>query len=352
MSVLWCSDLHLKPACSVRKVPMGDDAFDALDQVEMLAIMSAVTAVILGGDVFDSMNPPGEALYRASSFVGRLKDVGIPTYYIEGNHDRVNKNPYLSPKHYEEHRLLSSIGAIPLETREIDGLVYHGIDYCPDQQLHERLDEVPPCDVLCIHAGFRHLLGHEGAYNLTMDDIPVNVKKLVLAGHIHVHDKRVTPNGVTVASSGSTWPWRVTELDKLHGAFLIQPGGTLDYHAFETRRCYEITEISDIEETIAEKHRLEPILFYNPQEMPELDPSKYKNRGVKLIPKGSEQAEQIQEIKDHLATTLQEAAVVAVPKDKYPKEQSFLLGLLDASDPAAFVDGELLELGVTLKEVS
>lgn len=350
MSVLWCSDLHLKPACSVRKVPMGDDAFDALDQVENLAILSGVTAAILGGDVFDSVTPSGEALFRASSFITRLDSVGIPTYYIEGNHDRVNKNPFLSPQHYEEHRLLSSIGAIPLGTREIDGLMYHGIDYCPVQKLHEKLDEVPECDVLCIHAGFRHLLGFEGAYELTMEDIPVNVRKVVLAGHIHVMDRRLTPSGVTVASSGSIWPWRVTELDKPHGAFIIQPKGTLDYHTFEIRKCYNITTIEDIEQTQAENHRLPPILFYNPKDLPDLDISKYK--GVKLIARGTEQAEQIEEIKDHVATSLQEAVEAAVTKEKYPKENSFIQGLLNSDNPVAFVDETLRELGTTFKEVS
>jgi DNA repair exonuclease SbcCD nuclease subunit len=327
---------------------LNDDAFAALDQIENLAIMRGVSEVILGGDVYDSVNPSGEAINRVASFVARLKSVGILTYYIEGNHDRINKNPFLSDKHYEEHRLLSSIGAIPLGTRELGGLVYHGIDYCPVQKLHEQLNEIPECDVLCLHAGFQHLLGFENAYDIRMDDIPVEVRKLVLVGHVHTMDKRLTPNGVMVASSGSTWPWRLTEVDKLHGVFIVHENAGLDYHALACRQYFDITEEKDIVEAQEEQHVLPPVLFYDPRVLSNIDPNKYE--GVKLIARGSTEVEQVEEIKEDVASNLQEAVEVGVPKKEYPTENAFLRGLLDSSDPEGFIDSDLRERKVTFKE--
>lgn len=350
MSVLWCSDLHLKPAHAVRKRPLADDSFDALDQIENIAIMRGVVAVILGGDVYDSSNPSGEAVFRVSSFVNNLKELGITTYFIEGNHDRVNKNPFLSDKHYEEHRLLCSVGAVPLGTREIDGLTYHGIDYCPVQQLHERLNDVPECDVLCLHAGFQHLLGFAGAFDIRMDDVPPEIRKLVLVGHVHVHDERKTPRGVVVASSGSTWPWRLTEVGKPHGAFIVNPDATLEYQELNSRKYYEIDELADIEDTSKEDHHLKPVLFYDPQALPDLDRSKYPR--VELIPMGTKEAEQVEEIKENVATSLQEAVEIGVPAKDYPEEHAFLLDLLNADDPTAFVEESMRERKVTFKEVS
>jgi DNA repair exonuclease SbcCD nuclease subunit len=353
MSVLWCSDLHIKPASVVRKRTLSDDAFYALDQIESVATIRGVTAVILGGDVYDSSTPGGEAVNRMAAFIRNLNSVGIEVYYIEGNHDRINKNPYLSTKHYDEHRLLSSIGAIPLsatETTAIDGLRYVGIDYCPVQSLHEKLDAVPECEVMCLHAGFKHLLGFEGAYDLTIGDIPVAVKNLVLVGHVHTHDTRQTQNGVTVASSGSTWIWRINETEKEHGIFIVDEKAGVDFIALDCRKYFEIDEIADIEDTQDEQHTLKPVLFYDPQTMPEVDNKQYP--GVVLIPKGSEEAEVVEDIKEHIAVSLQEALEACVPGKEYPEQNKFIKGLLDADNPEAYIMEYLGEHKVTLKEVS
>jgi hypothetical protein len=198
MAYLWVSDLHVKPASSYRKTLLTGDAFYALDQIEAYAIEHKVTDVILGGDTYDSNQPPGESSNRVAALVRNLLAHGIRTLYIEGNHDKVNKNPYLPEKYYQEHRLLSSIGAVPLVCADIGGQVIRGIDYCSSDKLLQKLEVLEPCDVLCIHAGFRHMLGFEGAYDLEKSDIPAAVKSRVLVGHVHTNDESSTDKGVTV----------------------------------------------------------------------------------------------------------------------------------------------------------
>lgn len=352
MSVLWCSDLHTKPASVLRKRTLSDDAFYALDQIQDIAIVEGVSAVILGGDVYDSATPPGEAINRMAAFVNTLTQVhGIEVYYIEGNHDRINRNPYLSEEYYFEHRLLSSIGAIPLHhrhTTKIGNVTYAGIDYCPTAKLHERLDELVECDVLCLHAGFRHLLGFDGAYDLTESDLPDTVKKLVLVGHVHTHDEYVNPRGVKIASSGSTWVWRVTECDKEHGVFIVDDAANVRFVPLECRRYFDITEVQDIHDTIAENHKLRPILFYDPVTLKLPENAQYD--GVILIPRGTKEAEEVQEAQDHAAMSLSEALQLGVPIDEYPEEHAFIRDLLEAADPQAFTDEFLRERGVTMKE--
>jgi len=350
MSVLWTSDLHVKPASVYRKNLLKDDAFIAVDQIEEIAVRNSVRAVILGGDVFDSNSPCGESIYRIFNFINKMHQQNTLVYYIEGNHDRVNKNPHLSDRYYDEHRLLSSLGALPLGQRkvEIDGMTYYGIDYCPVAKLHERLAQVPECDVLCLHTGFRHLIGFEGAYDMTKEQVPENVKKLVLVGHVHVHDETMTKRGVKIASCGSPWVWRVSECDAEHGVFLVHEHATLAHWKLETRKYFDVTEVQDIKDTIAENHLLPPVVHYDPEVLGNLDPSEFE--GVILVPKAAEDIEDARDLTEFAAASLNDALPIAVPKKDYPDAHEFMKGLLDTSDPKGYTREFLRQCGASLKE--
>jgi len=353
MSFIWVSDLHVKPASSYRKTLLTGDAFYALDQIQRAAITRRVDAVILGGDVYDSNQPPGEAINRLALFIGELRENGIATYYIEGNHDRVNRNPYLPKVYYNEPRLLSSIGAIPINGMPvvIDGLTIMGIDYLPAEKLRERLETQEPCDVLCLHAGFRHMLGFEEAYDLTKEHVPATVRKAVLVGHIHTRSSTTTDRGVYIHSSGSTWPWRVDEAQKEHGFFLFEHGNvaTPTYVQLDCRKYYDIDEEQDILITLAEDHALPPVLRYVRDKMPYLDHSRYGD-DVKLVPMSGDAAtEELLDANEEHAADLLEALVIGVPFDSYPEEHAFMKALLESEDPVGFLTQYLIDRGVTLK---
>lgn len=348
MSFLWASDLHTKPASVYSKTTLTGDAFYALDQLQDFAIGNRVEAVILGGDVTDCNQPGGDTFNRLAAFVRKCNEHDIIVYYIEGNHDRVNRNPFLPKEYYTEHRLLSSIGALPLTQVTLDGLRITGLDYCPADLLHERLGDLEECDVLCMHAGFRHLLGFEDAYYLEKDDIPETVKKMVLVGHVHVHDESVTKRGVRVLSSGSTWVWRVDEADKEHGFFHFVDGEPT-FKKLDVRKYYDIDCVEDIVDTQAEEHVLPPVLRYPSEAMPDLD--RGDHCGVILIPVDENGAtEEGGEFEGMEAADLAEALVVGVPRDQFPKQHVFMKDLLDSSTPFDYVKETLERMGVTFKQ--
>jgi len=351
VSYIFVSDLHIKPASSYRKTLLTGDAFYALDQIQEYALEHKVTAMILGGDVYDSNQPPGESINRMAEFIRVLNDAKVMVYYIEGNHDRVHRNPYLPEEYYSEHRLLSSIGAKPLTSCSIDGAVFRGIDYCQGDKLKEQLEVLEECDVLCLHTGFRHLLGFEDAYDITKEDIPEAVKRMVLVGHIHVQNSSTTAKGVAVHSSGSTWVWRVDEADKEHGFLHFGTGDpfTPTFVPLDVRRYFDIDCEQDIIDTMEECHALPPVLRYSRDVLPALDHSDYPR--VRLIAmSGDKDVEEALDAAEEYAADLLEALIIAVPPDVFPDLYALLKALLESQDPAEFLQQYLIEKDVTLKE--
>ena len=353
MSFVFASDLHLKPASSYRKTLLVGDAYYALKQIEQYILDHGVSTLILGGDVYDSNQPAGESSNLVSALVRNLTAHNVKVFYIEGNHDRINPNPYLVKQYRVEHRLLSSSGAQRLGTglHEIDGMVFQGIDYCPSDKLHEKLQTMHWCDVLCIHAGFRHLIGFEDAYDLEKKDIPDTVKQAVLVGHIHVADSHQMENGVSIHSSGSTWPWRIDEAQKKHG-FLHFDGDIHNpkYVDLDCRKYFDIDEEQDILVTLSEDHVLPPVLRYKRSKLPNL---KYEDYGeaVKLIAMSDDaDVEELLDANEENAADLMDALIIGVPAEQYPQLFTLLKELLDSQDPAEYLRMFLEEQQVTFKQ--
>lgn len=80
----------------------------------------------------------------------------------------------------------------------IEDKTFYGIDYCPAKELHQQLKEVPECDYLVLHTGFQHLIGYDGAYSVSLEDIPERVKN-VLVGDIHIRDVTKTRGGLCIS---------------------------------------------------------------------------------------------------------------------------------------------------------
>jgi len=189
------------------------DAYYALDQVADLAIEHKVEAVVLGGDLFHKNEIDGWSLEEAMIFCGRLREHGIAMYAIEGNHDR-------SPKVSFCHALgMIDLGRVESPV-EISGITVMGLPPMSATKIQRAVAEVPPCQMLVLHSAFQHLLGFEGSYQLKSEDIPAHIKS-VFVGDVHVHSHIVSPEGVHIWSSGSTYPQRLSELEQEHGVFVV-----------------------------------------------------------------------------------------------------------------------------------
>jgi len=219
--IAWVSDLHIKPAAALRRHVIGGDAFVALTLLAKDLQREKVDAVVLGGDVFDNNNPDGESQNAFQKF---REDVGVPVYFIQGNHDKNNPHPSVPQHAKPAHRILEAFGCIPIDKRlcTIAGMRVYGIDYRNRILLHEALKEVPECDLLCVHAAFKHLLAFENAFDLEEKDVPETVKRFVLAGDVHTQQSKILPDKREIISSGSLYTWRIDEGNRAHGYAIVE----------------------------------------------------------------------------------------------------------------------------------
>jgi len=85
MRFLHTSDWHVgKPLKNVKR---DDEYHDALVEVLDIAKREKVDAVLVAGDVFDSVKPPPEAERTVFEFFRELVGANIPAVLIAGNHD-------------------------------------------------------------------------------------------------------------------------------------------------------------------------------------------------------------------------------------------------------------------------
>ncbi len=182
--------------------------------------------IIMAGDIFDTATPDGDSLWEFHRFCSAMEKAGCPMYAVQGNHDR-SSTP-----------LFASFGVrrLSLAPVSIDGLRVCGLDWMPSERLLRALADVPPCDLLVMHAPFRHMLGYEGKWQLELKDIPAHVGS-VIAGDIHVFGTSSVPSGGLFLSPGATRPRNMDDLDGGFGwVELDVAGGRL---AVRNRRKFE-----------------------------------------------------------------------------------------------------------------
>ncbi|MAT40351.1 MAG: hypothetical protein CL946_12185 [Ectothiorhodospiraceae bacterium] len=84
---LHCADVHLG-----KNYNQGEerylDYFRALDSVVEYAVKGNVDAVFIAGDLFDEQSPSAQTIVLAAKSLRPLREAGIRTVAIEGNHDR------------------------------------------------------------------------------------------------------------------------------------------------------------------------------------------------------------------------------------------------------------------------
>lgn len=200
-------DLHIGGSLS-RDARLKEDWLLFLQELQskLEEVLNPGDAVIFPGDIFHTRKASGKEIRAFETFAARLNELGAWMFCIGGNHD--NDEVLLAETRKVQH--LKPHGFLYGE------LTIRGLDSMPAEKLKESLHSLEPCDLLVIHASFRHLLGFEGAWDLEMSDIPETVKN-VAAGDIHVVDVRKLPHGKgSVGSPGVLHPQKISE-DPPHG---------------------------------------------------------------------------------------------------------------------------------------
>ena len=94
MRVLHTADFHA--GRTTRGYDRTPELQDALTEIVGLARSERADAVLVSGDLFDAVNPPAAAEGIVYEFFLRLKELGIPSVVIAGNHDSASRLSGLS----------------------------------------------------------------------------------------------------------------------------------------------------------------------------------------------------------------------------------------------------------------
>ncbi|WP_425147438.1 metallophosphoesterase family protein [Deinococcus sp.] len=89
MRVLHTADFHAGRI--TRGYDRTPELHDALQEIAGLARTERADAVLVAGDLFDSVNPSAAAEGAVFEFFLRLKELGIPSVAIAGNHDSASR---------------------------------------------------------------------------------------------------------------------------------------------------------------------------------------------------------------------------------------------------------------------
>lgn len=349
--IMLCADLHLSPRAWTNRWSIEGDAFNALAQIQEYALKAPLcSGVIFGGDTTDSNTPDAATLHHLSVFMRRMKEEGIPVYYITGQHDRGAYG----------YSVLETYGGVLLDEESVvlEGRTYHGLSYRAGADLLEDIASVPICDFLVMHAAFKHLLGFKGAWQVEASDIPEHVSN-VFTGDIHVKDVSEF-GGLTVYSPGSTYACNSGEIKQEHGFYVVGEKRVehvlLDTREFTTLDIKEtgreglmalLTEIN----TGASKKALSPVVFIKIPGDLEASFDKYDKIVIVRLD-ASLNLVDVSDLKidavEHL--DLRASLPAVVDRLKEGELYTFLEGLFSAGDRGEFLSSWLKEAGVRMVE--
>ena len=189
------------------------DFYDAFSEVVDIAIRERVDFMVHSGDLFDTWSPSNRALVFFRDQAMRLRDAGIPTYLIMGDHDRPKRADYPAAD------IFDFLGITLLGGEEVEYSVFHsqdediliaGIsnmkglrkDRLPEQyaKADQRALELAS-SILVSHQGVKGFL-HDDAIEVQREDLPKNFTYLAFG---HVHDSSLqTQRRPVFAYAGST----------------------------------------------------------------------------------------------------------------------------------------------------
>lgn len=216
MKFIHTADWHLgyrQYGMSVREA----DFLKPLDEIKDIAVRERVDAVVVSGDMFDSIHPPASAVLAARKFGEQLGEFDIPVLSIDGNHDLTGGRWAMTCGFTPVGRNAAEDTYVPADVK---GVRFAGINYCRTQQLLERLTwmEERRVDlhggVLMLHMEIAELTAYSTA--LSIRDLESHLDALnvgyVALGHIHNSVGTSTDSGTVYRYPGSTEMNDVSEL--------------------------------------------------------------------------------------------------------------------------------------------
>ncbi|MCJ7635339.1 exonuclease SbcCD subunit D [Candidatus Bathyarchaeota archaeon] len=181
------------------------DIYNSLEEITDKILEEHVDIVVHSGDLFDSSRPTPEA-YRALKVFLKKLDGKIRIFAVLGDHDRPKSRGIAPHLLFEDQmQVLGSGGNAQHQELNIDGkkVVVAGLPNLSRTYRPILLEEMKKLSalkfngivsILLLHEGIDRFLPFEGAYELTMSEIPSNFNYVAM-GHIHARIQASLENG-------------------------------------------------------------------------------------------------------------------------------------------------------------
>jgi DNA repair exonuclease SbcCD nuclease subunit len=170
----------------------GQDIYDSFNQAIDISIQNKVDFVIFAGDIFHTPNPSGTAILQMANALKRLKQKGIESFFVLGEHDisrvRSTPVPYVyhnlefskyvgrgEPVYYKDVMI---VGLDKIRKNEMTGLEEKF------SHLESLADKHEGHKILVLHQGITEVNKFAGEVNST--DLPKNFTYYAMG---HLHDK-------------------------------------------------------------------------------------------------------------------------------------------------------------------
>ena len=185
------------------------DVYSAFDQAIDTSISDHVDFVIFAGDIFHVPNPSGKAILVLANALKRLKQKGIDSFFILGEHDisRIRATPV--PFVYHNLEFSKYIGnGKPFQYKDV---LIAGYDKKRKSEIHTFENDFAKADseaknhyghkILVLHQGISEINKFAGELNST--DLPKNFTYYAM-GHLHEKEmKKFSHLGGVLAYPGS-----------------------------------------------------------------------------------------------------------------------------------------------------
>ncbi|MGC8514639.1 MAG: metallophosphoesterase family protein [Thermoplasmata archaeon] len=186
-----------------------DDFYEAYNEAVDIALEERVDFIIHSGDLFDTWGPSNRALSELKDSMLRLKEKGIMTYMVMGDHDRPRRTDYPAASIFD-FLGLTLMGADDLNTVYIEDsdTFIAGIS----NMKGSRRDSLPQmyarADLMAKAYRNSILISHQGVSGYTHPedvqiqeiDLPGSFAYLAF-GHVHVSSYRARPRPFSYAGS-------------------------------------------------------------------------------------------------------------------------------------------------------
>ena len=195
-SIVFCADLHLATGAWKSMPQICGDSYASFRQIVDFCLRNVSvhggTALILGGDVFDSPRPSPDAVEVFTEGMVRLEEANIRAFHVVGQHERDHSAMWSSVYHHCRSLSRAAVAFPPFDIA--------GMDNMPADELRDALSKLTPATaVLVLHQACKGAVPDvEGRCDLDPDWIPPTVK-LVLLGDIHTpwdYTREVSDNGI------------------------------------------------------------------------------------------------------------------------------------------------------------